>query len=287
MILLTGTTGRVGRAAASALLNASVPFRVLVRDPKRLPLTDARIEVMTGDLGDPQSVRRALEGIERALIVMGNHPDQASLERQFATLAREAGVAHLVKISSMEASADASAILPRNHYETEQHIVASGIDWTFLRPNFYMQNMLMYAESIKRAGSFALPLGVATTAMIDTQDVGEVAAAVLSGEGHAGQIYELTGPDLISFHEVARRLGDVVGYSICYVEQTPEEFRATLERFIASRWQLDAVCELFAEIAAGSLAYRTENVRELLGRAPATIESFAQQCSAIFGRDSA
>ncbi|MGA1580210.1 MAG: SDR family oxidoreductase [Luminiphilus sp.] len=285
MILLTGATGRVGRAAASALLNAGLSFRVLVRDPAKLTLTDSRIEVITGDLGEAQSVQRALEGIERALIVMGNHPDQAVIERQFATLAREAGVAHVVKISSMEASADASAVLPRNHYETEQHIAASGMDWTFLRPNFYMQNMLMYAESIKSTGSFALPLGAAVTAMVDTQDVGDVAAAVLSGDGHAGQIYELTGPDLMTFHDVARRLGGVIGQSVCYREQTPEEFRATLERFISSRWQLDAVCELFAEIAAGSLAYRTEAVSDLLGRPPTTIESFAQRFSAVFGRD--
>ena len=286
MILLTGATGRVGHATASALLNAGLSFRVLVRDPAKLTLTDSRIEVITGDLGETQSVQRALEGIERALIVMGNHPDQAVIERQFATLAREAGVAHVVKISSMEASADASAVLPRNHYETEQHIAASGMDWTFLRPNFYMQNMLMYAESIKRTGSFALPLGAALTAMIDTQDVGDVAAAVLSGHGHEGKIYELTGPDLMSFHEVAWRLADVIGHNVCYVEQAPEEFRDTLERFIASRWQLDAVCELFAEIAAGSLAYRTGSVHQLLGRAPANIESFAQRYAAIFGGDS-
>ena len=282
MILLTGATGRVGSAAARALLNAGVPFRVLVRDETKLPLTDPLIDVITGDIGDPQSVRRALEGVERALLVMGNHPDQAALERQFATLAEQAGVTHLVKISSMEAAEDASAVLPLNHYETEQHIVASGMNWTFLRPNFYMQNMLMYAEAIKRGGSFALPLGAAFTAMVDTEDVGQVAAAVLSEDGHAGHIYELTGPDLMNFHEVAERLGGVIGYTVRYDEQPPEDFRATLERFIASRWQLDAVCELFAEIAAGSLAYRTETVQDLLGRAPTPIESFVQRFAPVF-----
>jgi uncharacterized protein YbjT (DUF2867 family) len=264
------------------LLNAGVPFRVLVRDETKLSLTDPLIDVITGDMGDPQSVRRALEGVERALIVMGNHPDQAALERQFATLAEQAGVTHLVKISSMEAAEDASAVLPLNHYETEQHIVASGMNWTFLRPNFYMQNMLMYAEAIKRGGSFALPLGAAFTAMVDTEDVGQVAAAVLSEDGHAGHIYELTGPDLMNFYEVAGRLGGVIGYNVRYDEQPPEDFRATLERFIASRWQLDAVCELFAEIAAGSLAYRTETVQDLLGRAPTPIESFAQRFAPVF-----
>jgi uncharacterized protein YbjT (DUF2867 family) len=283
MILLTGVTGRVGRATAGALLHADVGFRALVRDPSKLSQSDPRMDVITGDLSDPQSVKQALAGVDRVLIVMGNNPDQAALERQFATLAAEAGVTHLVKVSSMEAGEDASAVLPRNHYETEQHIVASGLDWTFLRPNFYMQNMLMYAEAIKQSGTFALPLGTALTAMIDTNDVGEVAAVVLSGEGHGGEVYELTGPDLMSFHEVAQRLGNEVGRDVRYHAQSSEEFRATLERFITSRWQLDAVCELFAEIAAGSLACRTDTVQKLLGRPAAALESFAQRCAPSFG----
>ena len=91
----------------------------------------------------------------------------------------------------------------------------------------------------------------------------------------------------MNFYEVAERLGGVIGYNVRYDEQPPEDFRATLERFIASRWQLDAVCELFAEIAAGSLAYRTETVQDLLGRAPIPIESFAQRFAAVFDGDGA
>jgi len=286
MILLTGAAGRVGRATVSALLGADVPIRVLVRDANKLSSADPRIDIQVGDLSNTQTVQRALQGVERVLLVMGNHPDQPFLERQFATLAADAGVTHLVKVSSMEAAADARAVLPLNHYGTEQHIAASGMDWTFLRPNFYMQNLLMYAESIKRSGAFALPLGAALTAMIDTQDVGEVAAKVLLEEGHAGQIYELTGPELMDFHEVARRLGAVTGADLRYHDQSPEDFRMTLGRFIASAWQLDAVCELFAEIAAGSLERRTDTVQELLGRAPTPLESFARRFLSSFSDSS-
>lgn len=286
MILLTGAAGRVGRATVSALLGADVPIRVLVRDANKLSSADPRIDIQVGDLSNTQTVQRALQGVERVLLVMGNHPDQPFLERQFATLAADAGVTHLVKVSSMEAAADARAVLPLNHYGTEQHIAASGMDWTFLRPNFYMQNLLMYAESIKRSGAFVLPLGAALTAMIDTQDVGEVAAKVLLEEGHAGQIYELTGPELMDFHEVARRLGAVTGADLRYHDQSPEDFRMTLGRFIASAWQLDAVCELFAEIAAGSLERRTDTVQELLGRAPTPLESFARRFLSIFSDSS-
>ena len=201
MILLTGATGRVGSAAAKALISAGVPFRALIRDPDKLHFDPDAAEIVQGDLNDAAIVEQALEGVSRALIVMGNHPDQAKLERQFASLAADAGVSHLVKVSSMEAAPHATATLPKNHYDTEQYIASLGLDWTFLRPNYYMQNMLMYAGSIARTGSFALPLGTAKTAMIDARDVGEVAAVVLTGEGHAGQAYRLTGPTMMDFHE--------------------------------------------------------------------------------------
>ena len=282
MILLTGATGRVGSAAARALLRAEIPFRVLVRDPGKLGIDGEVIEVVQGDLGDPEAVEQALAGISRALIVMGNHPDQSRLERQFATLAGNAGVSHLVKVSSMEAAPDATAILPKNHYGTEQHIASLGMDWTFLRPNYYMQNMMMYSGPIARTNSFALPLGDAKTAMIDARDVGEVAAVVLTTEGHAGQTYRLTGPELIDFYEVAARMSAVLDRPLSYVAQSPEAFREVLGQFIQSAWQLDAVCELFAEIAAGSLEEQTSTTADLLGRPAVSLNTFTQQFAGAF-----
>ena len=213
---------------------------------------------------------------------MENHPDQSKLERQLAGLAADAGVSHLVKVSSMEAAPDATATLPRNHYDTEQHIASLGTDWTFLRPNYYMQNMLMYAGSIARTNSFALPLGTAKTAMIDARDVGEVAAVVLTGEGHAGQAYRLTGPAMMDFHEVAARIGAVLERPVAYVAQSPRAFREVLGQFIKSAWQLDAVCELFAEIAAGSLEEQTSTTADLLGRPAMDLETFTKQFAAAF-----
>ena len=282
MILLTGATGRVGSAAAKALARANVPFRALVRDPGKVAFDHDAAEIVQGDLNDPGVVEQALQGISRALIVMGNHPDQATLERQFASLAANAGVSHLVKVSSMEAAPDATATLPKNHYDTEQHIASLGVDWTFLRPNYYMQNMLMYAGSIARTSSFALPLGTAKTAMIDARDVGEVAAVVLTGEGHAGQAYRLTGPTMMDFHDVAARMGSVLERPVSYVAQSPEAFREVLGQFIQSAWQLDAVCELFAEIAAGSLEEQTSTTADLLGRPAVDLETFTRQFAAAF-----
>ena len=282
MILLIGATGRVGSAAARALLASNTPFRALVRRPDNAGFDCDTVEVARGDLSDVASIKRALHGITRALMVMGNHPDQAELERQFATLAANAGVSHLVKVSSMEAGPGATATLPKNHHGTEQHIESLGIDWTFLRPNYYMQNMLMYSGSIARTNSFALPLGDAKTAMIDARDVGEVAAKVLTTEGHAGQTYRLTGPELIDFHEVAARMSAVLDRPLSYVPQSPEAFREVLGQFIQSAWQLDAVCELFAEIAAGSLEEQTSTTADLLGRPAVSLNTFTQQFAGAF-----
>ena len=282
MILLTGATGRVGSAAAKTLARANIPFRALVRDPDKAAFDPDAAEIVQGDLNDPGVVEQALQGVSRALIVMGNHPDQAKLERQFASRAADAGVSHLVKVSSMEAAPDATATLPKNHYDTEQHIASLGVDWTFLRPNYYMQNMLMYAGSIARTNSFALPLGTAKTAMIDSRDVGEVAAVVLTGEGHAGQAYRLTGPAMMDFHEVAARMGTVLERPVSYVAQSPEVFREVLGQFIQSVWQLDAVCELFAEIAAGSLEEQHSTTADLLGRPAADLETFTRQFAGAF-----
>ena len=282
MILLTGATGRVGSAAGKALARAGVPFRVLVRDPAKLAFDPDAAEIVQGDLSDPAIVKQALHGVSRALIVMGNHPEQSKLERQFASLAADAGVSHLVKVSSMEAAPDATATLPKNHYDTEQHIAALGLDWTFLRPNYYMQNMLMYAGAIARTNSFALPLGTSKTAMIDARDVGEVAAVVLTGEGHVGQAYRLTGPAMMDFHEVAAHMGTVLARPVSYVPQSPEAFRDVLGQFIQSAWQLDAVCELFAEIAAGSLEEQTSTTADLLGRPAMDLETFTQQFASAF-----
>ena len=201
----------------------------------------------------PPQLREPLNSVTRALIVMGNHPDQARLERQPMNSAVAAGVSHLVKISSMEAASpvDRGAAKKSLRDRAAYSRFRCGLD--SLRPNYFMQNMLMYAASISRGASFALPLGIAKTAMVDARDVGEVAANVLTDQSHAGQLYQLTGPALMDFHEVAEVMSLALGHAITYVEQTPEAFRDVLAQFIHSPWQLDAVCELFAEIASGSL----------------------------------
>ncbi|MEM7704366.1 MAG: SDR family oxidoreductase [Pseudomonadota bacterium] len=283
MILITGATGRVGGAASAALSREGTAHRVLVRDPGKFTAADgAAVEVVRGAMENPDELREALRGTTGALLVMGNHPSQPTLEKQFASLAAEAGVKHLVKVSSMEAGPESVAAFPKQHFETEEHIRSLDVDWTFLQPNFFMQNLLMYAGSITGAGVFALPLGMARTAPVDTRDVGAVAAAVLSSDQWRNQALRLTGPELMHFEQVADVMSTVLGKPIKYVAQSPEAFREVLSGFVHEPWQLNGVCELFAEIANGSLDERTDTVKQVLGRDPISLARFAADHTTVF-----
>lgn len=283
MILLTGATGRVAGSAARTLAESGVPFRVFVRDPGRFALEGRKdIDTALGDLQNEADVQRALEGVTRALLVTANGEQQADLECAFARQAAAAGVQHIVKISSMEAAPGVTAAFPKLHFQCEEFIKGLDVAWTMVRPNFFMQNLLLFAQGIANADSFALPLGRAKTGMIDAEDVGAVCAAILTTAGHENRTYEVTGAELLDFHQVAARMSAVLGRDIRYVEQSAGEFRAFLGRFIKSEWHLDGVCGLFAEIANHSLERTTSTVIDVIGREPASLEMFVERHASVF-----
>ncbi len=286
MILLTGATGKCGAPAAQELISRGASLRALVRDASRAAaLQEAGVELVVGDVADPDVVQRALNGCQKALLILPNSERQLDLEKQFADIAKAAGVHQLVKLSSMEANAGATAPIPKLHWESEEHIRASGLAWTMVRPNFFMQNLLSNAPTIKSMRKFFLPMGKARTAMIDTRDIGAVIAEALSGSGHEGQSYDVTGPELLDFYQVAERFSEVLDMPIEYVDQPPEAYREMLSKFLASEWQLNAVCELFAQIAAGGLARTTDTFRQVMGREPIDLATFIRDYQAAFQPD--
>ncbi len=276
MILLTGATGKTGSEAAKALAARGIRARALVRNmDKAAPLVAAGLEVVSGDVTDAASVKQALAGIDKLLLLLPNGQQQLVQEQQVVDLARAAGVRHVVKMSSMEATADATAPIPQVHWASEQYIRASGLAWTMIRPNFFMQNFLGSAKSIKESRSFSLPMGDGKAAMIDARDIGAVVAEALAGQGHEGKSYEITGPELLSFHQAAGRFSEVLGTTISYVPADPEAYLALLKRVLPNEWHANAVSALFREIAASVvLPHVTDTVRKLTGREPVSLARF-------------
>lgn len=282
MILLTGVTGKTGGETARQLLARGEKLRAIVRnEAKAADLKAAGVELVVGDVADAETVKKALKGAEKAFLTLPNGRHQEAQEKQFTDLAVAAGVQHLVKMSSMEAVAHAQTPIPRAHWAVEEHIRASALAWTMVKPNFFMQNLLSSAAGIKANRKFSLPMGNGTTGMADIRDIAAVCAEVLTGKGHSGQSYEITGPEVLTFSQVAERFSAVLGEKVEYVPMPMDQFRTRMTG-VLEPWHLNAVCELFREIAETGLDHTTDTFRKLMGREPRSVTQFIQDHVALF-----
>ena len=284
MILLTGVTGKTGGAVANALIEKGVPFRALVRDAdKAAAFKEAGAELIVGDMGDRDVVARALAGIEKAALILPNSQEQQDMEMQFVDLAAEAGVRHLVKLSSLEARADATSPIPQLHWAVEEHIRATGMECTMIRPNFFMDNLLPAGRTIKSDGNFALPMADGIVVPMDCRDIGAAIAEALTGEGHAGQSYEISGPEQMTFHAIADQFSAVLGKKVEYVNPDPVAYRDRVAPFLSSEWHADAVSHLFGEIREGVLIPQVNDTfKKLVGREPITFRQFVHDHLAVY-----
>lgn len=275
MLLVTGATGNIGRELARELDTAGVPFRVLVRDPARAAGLPAGAERARGDLDDPATLAPAFAGVDRLfLLTPGIGTDHV---RNAVDAARAAGVGQIVHLSSFNVVGDPMPAMGRWHHEREQVIRASGVPSTFLRPGGFMTNAFDWLPSIRDAGYVLDPVGPGRYAPIDPADIAAVAAVVLTGDGHLGAEYVLTGEETFTVAEQVRVLSAATGLDIEVREPvTPDE--AVRARFPngAPKALADAILEGFALMRADTTGLRTDTVRRLLGRAPRT---FADWCA--------
>ena len=236
-----------------------------------------------GDAGDAASVRAALKGVDRIAIILPNGEKQLEYEKQLASLAAEAGVKHILKVSSMESHANAPNPTHAAHWDSELHIKSLGVPWTMVRPSFYMQNFLSNAATIKAENKFYYPFGEDGGAvMMDARDVGYFIAHVFTTPGHGNKSYDITSGDRLKMREAAEVISRVLGRKVEYVPQDPAAFRAHLGRFIKSQWHLDAVCDIFREIANGYMTHTTTTFKDVTGRDPVSLEGFIRDHAAVF-----
>jgi len=283
MILVVGATGTNGRELVGRLAAAGQPVRAMVRNPQKAEgLRGPTVEVVAGDLDDPASLDAALTGVDRAFFVASVDRRYVGWFANFLAAARRSGSPHVVKFSGMGAGTDSPAEITRQHGETDEALAGSGLPFTILRPNSFHQNMLWSAGTIKDHGAFYLPMGEARQSLVDVRDIAAVAAGVLTGSGHEGKTYEVTGPGSLTYHEVADRLSAAVGKPVRYVAVTPE---AALDSMLGSgmpEWNARAVVELYGVFAAGHAARTTDTVERVTERVPISFERFARDHAGSF-----
>ncbi len=275
MILVTGASGKTGTEVARRLSAARVPFRALVRSAEKgEPLAALGAEIAVGDLADDMSVRTALAGVDKAVLIMPNGEQQQAMETQFTDLAVEAGVKHLVYLSSIESVPENKNPITQMHVAVENHIRQSGINWTLIRPSFFMQIFVSSAPGIRERGELVMPTGQGTVATTDLRDVAEVIELVLTTGGHTGKSYDLTGPELLTLDDCAARFTKVLGREVRHIDPPLEKFAERLRSVGLPEWRVLAVCKEFEGIQRGIIDHTTPTVAELLGRPPRSLEEF-------------
>jgi uncharacterized protein YbjT (DUF2867 family) len=279
MILVTGATGTTGGATLRALVRAGVPVRAFVRDAARLEV-GAGVEVAIGDFADRSSLDRAFVGVEKAYLVAAPAPGQVELESAFVDAAKRAGIAHLVRLSVIGADQPGADALRFGaiHQALERIVRDSGLVWTFLRPNDFMQNLLGQAQSIASQGVFYSALSPsARVSSVDATDIGDVAARVLTEPGHGGKAYTLTGPEALNQDDVAARLSAVLGREISRVTTTPDEARTGMLGMGYPEWVVDGLVELWRLYETGAVAHVSPDIERVLGRPARSIDDFARE----------
>lgn len=284
VMVITGATGNIGTELTKLLAAQKVPFRAMVRkteDAKSFADLE-NVEIVVGDFNEEKTIAAALRGMERAFLLT-NSSEQAEMQQTaFVEAARRAGIKHIVKLSQWAADKDSPVRFLRYHAAVERKILDSGIGYTFLRPNLFMQGLLGFKESIAGQGKFFAAIGDAEISAVDVRDIAKAAAAALSEDGHAGKIYNLTGPEALTHQAMAEKLSAALNRPVRFVDVSPEAMRDALAKAGFPAWQLEGLIEDYAHYQRGEAAEITTDVLDATGKPPGNFDAFARDYATAF-----
>jgi len=278
MILVIGAGSRTGQELVRRLRAAAVPLRILIRPPGP---PDGPDDVV-GDLAEPVTLDRAMAGVDKVFLLSSAAPGELAWHRNAIDAAARAGVALLVCSSILGADPASPARFIRDHGQADEQLRASGVPYTILRPNFYMHNVTtLWPPTLDQQGNYYAPAGEARISMVDARDVAAVAARALTGDGHAGQAYDVTGPEPLSHAEAAQKLGRRLGRPVRYVPVDDAAARSAMLAAGIGEWLADALVELYQDYRrsgpGGYAAQVHDTVLEITGTQPRTLDEALRQ----------
>jgi uncharacterized protein YbjT (DUF2867 family) len=267
MILVTGATGNVGGALARQLVDRGVAVRAVVRDPSK-PVPPG-VSPVVGDLTDAASLRPAFEGVS-GLFLMPGYADE------IATEAAKAGVERIALLSGGSVLAtDTDNAVSAYMMRSEAAVRASGVAWTFLRPVSFMTNTFQWLPQLRAGDVVRAPFANVPIATIDPADIAAVAAEALTGEGHAGQAYALTGPEALTPAQRVAVLAEVLGRPLVFEAESNEDARARMLAEMPEQY----VHAFFSFFVDGTIDETTvrPTVREVTGREPKAFRQWVEE----------
>lgn len=287
MILITGATGNLGRATVSFLLK-KVPaseIAVLVRDANKVSdLKDLGVSIRIGDYHDNDSLLAAMKGIEKVFLISSNDfNDRLGQHKRVTDAAKEAGVKQIIYTSVSMQNSEKSALnqIMGEHFDTEKHILASGLTYTFLRDNLYADVIPMFVGEHVLEHGINLPAGNGKVPYAVRKDIAEAAANILAGEGHENKIYEISNVESYSYQDVANLLSELSGKTIPYRDIPVADF----SRAMAEAGVPEAIIGFTIGFATatkdGDFDIPHTHLQELLGRKPTSLKQFLAETYAF------
>ncbi len=272
-VLVTGATGTVGRHVGNALADRPCDLRVGVRNPATARSTlPAAADVVTFDFEKPETWGPALADVDGLFLVRPPTVDGEDVAA-FAEAADRVGVSHVAYLSTL--GAEKNVLIP--HHRIEKRVVATDAAHTLLRASFFMQNLLeVHRTDVVERDEIFVPAGDGKTSFVDARDLGEIAAIVLTESGHGDRAYDLTGPEALTYHEVAAVFRDVLERPITYPRPSPIEFAARMRRRGKPLDFILLMCGIYTIARLGLAGRVTADSRRLLGRDPRGMRTFVE-----------
>jgi len=275
-ILVTTPSGKVGQQLVPILRSKGAALRLGAHSVEKTRAAFPGLEVVALDHADPATHAAAVAGVDAVyLAAPGDFP--SAPEKALVDAARKAGVKKVVKLAAIGVEHSDNPLR-----QVEEHVRASGLAFTFLHPNWFMQNFSTSMAGGLKAGVLAEPAADARTSFIDSRDIAAVAAAALLGPGHEGQTYTLTGPESLTRAEVAQAFGKELGRPVAYQPLTDQQFRAAMKPYLTPSY-LELLSHLYAIVRDGHTAATTDTVQRVLGRPPTSLAQFLRDHRAVWG----
>jgi uncharacterized protein YbjT (DUF2867 family) len=278
-VLVTGATGSIGAQLVRYLAGKSeAKVRAFVRNARKAePLAKVGADLAIGAFEDFASIRSAMKDVETVVLIAPAGPDAVDQNRNVIKIAKESSVRNVVRISAIRASKDGPTENSRLHARSDEELQHSGLKYVILRPNYFMQNLFMSLDTINRESAFYAGMGDARFGMIDVRDIVDSAGEVAITDEFDNQVLELSGPESLSFQEVAKVLSDVTGRNIAYVAVTPETVKETMLTMGADEWMSALMRDYALAYSEGWGDFVTDNVERLTGHAPRSIDQFVRE----------
>ncbi len=274
MILITGASGSVGKVVLQEANRKESKVRAMYRSKEEAAKAPSGCEAVLADYSDKQRLRKTLVGVTSVYVVCSPIPQLVELESNMLDACKEAGVRHVVLNSALGAG-DYAKSFPGWHRKVKDKLKATGMSYTILRPNGFLQNIAAYnAPSIRAQGAFYVAMGDAKVSYLDVGDIAVVAVRALAGGAHAGKTYEMNGPEAISNQELAKRISKAAGRTVNYVDIPESAQREAMLGLGMPEWQVTALLELQQYYKQGGGAKTDGLLKTLIEREPVTLDQY-------------